>query len=104
MIAGDPGDPREPLREGRPDLGNVAVPAALVGRGHAVEIAGEHHPDACRGRDHRVERQLLELLRDRDAEQLRFAARAGHDALQIAARDDRVELVGELGHATARDR
>src|SRR5262249_5895125 len=51
--------------------------------------------------------ELREVLRERYAEQLRFATSpARHDALQVAARDDRVELVAhhERREACAMDR
>ena len=49
-------------------------------------------PVRAAGRDLLVERQLLEEIGDLHAEQLGGAVGAAHDALEIAARDDRVEL------------
>ena len=44
------------------------VTTALVGLGNAEEVAGQDDAGARDGWQHLVERELLELFRDRDAE------------------------------------
>lgn len=81
------------LANAAPHVGNVTVTVALVRFRDGVEIAGKDHSGSRARRQLSFERQFLEGIGHERAKQLCLIAFAAHDPLQIAAGDDRIELV-----------